>query len=343
MPLSVDLLQELTETPGISGREELIRAIVQRELSGVVDEMRVDAMGNLITFRKGRSKKPRRVMYASHMDEIGFIVKFIDDKGFVRLNPVGGHDPRNSIVQRVRVMGKKEIPGILSSSAKPVHVQTEEDKKKPASLDDLFVDTGLTEKEVKKVVSPGDMVVIHREMMKIGNRVTGKAMDNRTAVFTLIESLKKSSTNEDDTFAVFTVQEEVGLRGATTSGYGVDPDVGIGLDTTLALDVPGNDPKDYITRLGEGVGLTVMDGSIISDHALLKEFQALAERHKIKHQLNILPRGGTDGAALQRSRAGSRAITLSLPTRYIHSSIETIDLRDLAAKVDLVAAFMKGK
>jgi endoglucanase len=338
-----ELLKELTETPGISGREEAIRAIVKRELQGTVDEMRVDPLGNLIACKKGTSKKPQRVMYAAHMDEIGFIVKFIDDKGFIRLNPVGGHDPRNTVVQRVRVLGKKELPGVVSSSLKPVHIQTDEDKKKTLTLDDLYVDVGLPAREVKRFVAPGDMVVVHRETLQMGKRVTGKAMDNRTAVYTLIQALKKAKTFKDDTFAVFTTQEEVGLRGATTSGYGVEPDIGIALDTTLALDTPGVDAKDSITKLGGGVGLTVMDGSVISDHLLLKEFEKLAEKHKIKYQPNILPRGGTDAGAIQRSRAGVRAITLSLPTRYIHSSIETIDLGDLEAKIELVAAYMRGR
>jgi endoglucanase len=341
--MSIELLKELTETPGISGREERVRAIVQRELAGLVTSTRVDAMGNLIAYRAGKGKKPRRVMYAAHMDEIGFIVKFIDDNGFIRLNPVGGHDPRNTVVQRVRVIGKKELPGVVSSSVKPVHVQTEEDKKKTLSLDDLYVDVGLPGKEVKKLVTPGDMVVIHREMIQIGNRLTGKAMDNRTAVYTLLQALKRSKTNSDDTFAVFTTQEEVGLRGATTSGYGVDPEIGVALDTTLAIDTPGVEAKDAITRLGDGVGLTVMDGSLISDHALLKEFEKLAEKNKIKYQPNILPRGGTDGAAIQRAREGARTITISLPTRYIHSSIEMVDLGDLEAKIELVAAYIKGR
>ncbi|NUN97636.1 MAG: M20/M25/M40 family metallo-hydrolase [Candidatus Omnitrophica bacterium] len=341
--MSLELLLELTQTPGISGREEAIRALVERELKGTVESFRVDALGNLIAFRQGTSKKPRRVMYAAHMDEIGFIVRFIDDNGFIRLNPVGGHDPRNTVVQRVRILGKKELWGVVSSATKPVHVQTEEDKKKPLTLDDLYVDVGLPGKEVKKLVSPGDMVVIHRDTLQVGNRLTGKSMDNRTAVYTLIQALKRSKASRDDTYAVFTTQEEVGLRGATTSGYGVEPEIAVALDTTLALDTPGTDPKDAITRLGEGVGLTVMDGSVISDHALLTEFRRLAEQHKIKHQPNILPRGGTDAGGIQRTRSGVRAITISLPTRYIHSSIEMIDLADLDAKIALVAAYMRGK
>lgn len=341
--MSFELLKELTEAPGIPGREEAVRAIVERELQGVVDAVRVDTLGNLIAYRPGTSKKPNRVMYAAHMDEIGFIVRFIDDNGFLRLNPLGGHDPRNTVIQRVKVFGKQELLGVVSSATKPVHVQTEEDKKRLLTIDDLFVDTGLPAKEVKKLVSPGDMVVLDRQTSRLGERVTGKAMDNRTAVYTLIQALKQSGSSRDETFAVFTVQEEVGLRGAQTSGYGVAPEIAVALDTTLALDTPGTDAKDAITRLGEGVGLTVMDGSFISDHALLKEFEKLAEKNKIKYQPNILPRGGTDAASIQRSREGARAITISLPTRYIHSSIETIDWDDLGAKVDLVAAYMKGK
>lgn len=338
-----ELLKELTETPGIPGREEKIRGIIRRELEGVVDSIHVDTLGNLIAFRKGKSKKSRRVMYSAHMDEIGFIVRHIDDKGFLRLNPVGGLDPRHTIVQRARVLGKQELIGVVSWSCKPLHVQTEEDKKKEPKLEDCFVDLGLSPKEVRKLVSPGDPVVIDRETIRMGSRATGKAMDNRTAVCTLIQALKNAGACRDDTYAVFTVQEEVGLRGAQVSGFGVDPEIVVALDTTLACDTPGNDPQNYITSLGEGVGLTIMDGSVISDRELLETFQKLARKLRIKHQPNILPRGGTDAGAVQRVREGVRAITLSLPTRYIHSSIETVDLTDLEAKINLVTAFMQGK
>jgi endoglucanase len=338
-----DLLKELTEAAGIPGREHEIRKIVKRELEGIADEIRTDNLGNLIVYRKGTSKKPRRVMYSAHMDEIGFIVSHIDDKGFLRLNPAGGHDPRHTIIQRVRVFGKKEIPGVVYWTTKALHVASPEDRKKSPELENCYVDVGLPAGEVKKLVAPGDPVVIHRETIRLGNRVTGKSMDNRTAVCTLISALKKTKSNLDDTFAVFTVQEEVGLRGAQVSGYGVNPDVAIALDTTLACDTPGNSPQDYITELGQGVGLTVMDGSVISDHDLLEEIRKLAKKNKIKTQPNILPRGGTDAGAIQRVREGVKAITLSLPTRYIHSSIESIDISDLEAKIDLVAAYLKGK
>jgi endoglucanase len=340
--MSFELLKELTEACGIPGREEGIRKIVRRELKGLVDKVTTDSLGNLIAFRKGTSMKPRRVMYSAHMDEIGFIVRHIDDKGFIRLNPVGGHDPRQTIVQRARVFGKKVLPGVVFWTAKPLHVQTPEDKKKCPTLEDCFVDVGLSGKEVKKVVEPGDPVVLERETIKIGSRITGKAMDNRTAVYSLLQALAKSKTSRDDTYAVFSTQEEVGLRGAQVSGFGIDPEIGIALDTTLACDTPGSSAQDYITSLGEGVGLTVMDGSMIADHELLKEFQALAKKKRIKNQPNILPRGGTDGGAIQRVRSGVRTITISLPTRYIHSTIETIDENDLEAKVNLVVSYMKG-
>jgi endoglucanase len=159
----------------------------------------------------------------------------------------------------------------------------------------------------------------------------------------LIRALKESKKNQDDTYAVFTVQEEVGLRGAQTASYGIDPEIGIALDTTLACDTPGVEPHQAITRLGKGVGLTVMDGSMISDKALLESWIELAEKKKIKYQMNMLVRGGTDAGAIQRVREGVRTLTVSLPTRYIHSSIETISWEDLEAKVALVSGYMRGK
>jgi len=341
--MSFKFLKELTEASAVPGREEAIRAIVKREIEGVVDKISVDTLGNLIAFRHGTSKKPQRVMYSAHMDEIGFMVRFVDEKGFIRLNPMGGHDPRNTIIQRVKVFGKKVLPGVVYWSCKPLHVQTDEDRKKTPKIEDCFVDVGLPEKEVKSQVSAGDMVTIDRPTIQMGNRVTGKSMDNRTAVYTLINALKKSKTNKEDTYAVFSSQEEVGLRGAQTSSFGINPDIGVALDTTLACDTPGIDAQNAITRLGDGVGLTHMDGSVIADQALLEEFKRLAASKKIKTQPNILPRGGTDAGAIQRSGDGVRAITISLPTRYIHSSIEMIDMNDLTAKIDLVAAYMRGR
>ena len=340
--MAIELLKELSETPGIPGREERIRKIVRRELKGVVDRVTVDNLGNLIAFRAGTSKKPKKVMYSAHMDEIGFLVKHIDDRGFLVLDPCGGHDPRNTIVQRVKVLGRKELLGVVSWKCKPVHVQSPEDRKKSPAIDQVFVDTGLGLKEVQKCVAVGDPVVIHRDLERYGNRVTGKALDNRTAVYTLIQALKKSKKNQEDTYAVFTVQEEVGLRGAQVAAHQIAPDTGIALDTTLACDTPGVDKENAITHLGEGVGLTVKDGSLITDHGLYREIEKLAKKKRIKHQPNLLTRGGTDGGAIQRAHDGAKTITLSLPTRYIHSSIETIDLSDLKAKVELTAAYMRG-
>lgn len=340
--MALELLKELCDASGISGREENIRRIVQRELSGIVDDMTIDNLGNLIAFRKGSSKKPKRVMYSSHMDEIGFIVQHVTEKGFLILDPIGGHDPRNCIVQRVKVLGRKELLGVVSWKCKPIHVQSDEEKKSSPSIDKLYVDVGLPAKEVLKLVSVGDPVVIHRDLEQYGNRVTGKALDNRTAVYTLIQALKRSKKNKDDVYAVFTVQEEVGLRGAQVAAHRIAPDIGVALDTTLACDTPGVEPENAITRLGEGVGLTVKDGSLITDPDLYREFESLAKKKKIKHQPNLLTRGGTDGGAIQRAHDGARTITLSLPTRYIHSSIETVDLSDLEAKVELVTAYMKG-
>lgn len=341
--MSFDLLKELTEAAGVSGHEDHIRTIIKRELQGVVSKMTVDPLGNLIAYRKGTSKKAATVMYSAHMDEIGFLVKHIDDKGFLRLCPVGGHDARYTIVQQVTVHGRQSIPGVVYWGVKPVHLQSAEDKKKTPEIDDLFVDTGLDKEQVEKLVSVGDTVTLRRETIRLGQRISGKAMDNRTAVYTLIESLKQSKKNSEDVYAVFSVQEEVGLRGAMVAAHGINPEVAIGLDTTLACDTPGNEAHSAVTKMGHGVGLTIMDGSVIADRPLVEQLRTLAEKHKIPHQMNILPRGGTDAGAMQRARAGCRATTISLPTRYIHSCIETIDQSDLDAKIALVSAFMKSK
>ena len=340
----MEFLKLLTETPGVPGREELVRSVILREIEGVFDEVKVDSLGSLICTKKASSGKApaARVMLAAHMDQIGFYVRHIDDHGFIRIHNVGGFDPRNLTAQKVRIGGKKEIFGVLNPSGKPVHIATEEDRKKQYQISDFFIDTGMGAKKVRELVRVGDPVTLVRDFSELGNFVCGQAMDNRAAVWVLVRAMQRVKKSPYDIHAVFTVQEEVGLRGAGPATFGLDPEICIALDTTLACDTPGIPPEQAITQAGSGVGIKVMDGASISDRSLLDQFVLTAEKKKIPHQLELLPLGGTDAGAMQRSRSGIRTITLSVPTRYIHTVNEMVHRDDLHAARDLLAAWLSG-
>jgi endoglucanase len=259
----------------------------------------------------------------------------------VRFNPVGGFDPKTLTSQREIIHGRKDVFGVMGS--KPVHIMSAEEKTKVAQIKDFFIDTGMTKKAVAKLVAVGDFVTRHSPLLELGDCVNVKSLDNRASVFVLIETLrvlKQSKTRPAyDFHAVFTVQEEVGLRGAQTSALQIQPDFSFGLDTTIAYDVPGSTPQERCTALGEGAAIKLMDSSVICDYRMIEFMKATAKRHKIKWQPEILSAGGTDTASLQRMvGGGSIAGAVSVPTRHIHQSIETCHKEDLAACIRLLAA-----
>jgi len=307
MAIDIPLLSKICETPGAPGFEKRIRDLILSELKKgkLADEVRVDAMGNVIALKKGKSSE-KRAMAAAHMDEIGFIVTHIDEAGFVRFNTLGGFDPKTLSSQRVIVHGKKDLIGVMGS--KPIHIMAPEERNKPAKLDDYFIDLGLPVKEVKKLVEVGDSVTRERSLIEMGDCVNVKSLDNRVSVYVLLETLrglKKSRKKPDyDFYAVFTVQEEVGLRGAHVSSLEIKPDFGFGLDTTIAYDTPGAKPQERVTQLGEGAGIKIMDSSTICDYRMVQFLKDVAGKKKISWQPEILKAGGTDTAGLQRMSPG---------------------------------------
>ncbi len=340
--MNVPLLKRLSEAHGIPGQEGQIRAIVREELDGVA-EFRTDTMGNLICLKrgKGKGKDPKKVMLAAHMDEIGFVVRFIDDKGFIRLHALGGFDTRQMASQRVNVHTKAEVlKGTLMLGTKPKHMLTDE-ANKPAKVEDFFVDLGLDVDEVKAQVRLGDMVTMDRDFRPMGKLFTGKAMDNRIAVYTMIEAMRAVGDHAVDIYGVATTQEEIGLRGAIAAGSGIAPDVVIAIDVTLANDIPGIPELDHITKLGEGTAIKILDSSLICSPLVVDHFRDLAEAHGIKHQMEILPFGGTDAGGVQKLHGGIPAFTLSIPTRYIHTVNETIHPDDLDASVELLTKYLE--
>lgn len=351
------LLEQLCQTAGVPGREHRMRELVIASIKGLFDEVSVDPMGSVLAVRKPRDKNGKikkgtsrgatKVMVAAHMDQIGFLVKHIDDKGFVRVVPVGGFDTRNLFARLVWICPdpmdpKKDLPGVFNPAGKPVHIADDADKKKVPEIHEFMIDLGIAAEDVKKKVKIGDMVVLRAEWAQIGKTVVGQCMDNRVAVWIAIRAIEKVAKlgHEAELHIVFTVQEEVGLRGARTAAYSIMPDIGIGLDTTLCVDTPGVPDDMRTTKQGDGVAITCADSASIGDYELIEQFEQIARKHKIKHQRSILARGGTDSGAIQPTGRGVRTMTLSCPTRYIHTVTEMVHLDDLHTSRDLLAAFL---
>ena len=335
MAINVELLAEICEAAGAPGFEQRIREIVIREVTPLVDEVRLDNMGNVTAIKKGKESK--KVMIGAHMDEIGFIVTHIDDNGFLRFHTLGGFDPKTLTAQRVIVHGKKDLVGVMGS--KPIHVMTTEERTKSPKTTDYFIDLGMPKKEVEKLIQIGNPITRERKLIEMGNCVNCKSIDNRVSVFILIEALRELKETPYDVYGVFTVQEEVGIRGANVSTQEIQPDFGFGLDTTIAYDVPGAAPHEKITELGKGTAIKVMDSSTICDYRMVEYMKQIAKNNNIKHQLEILTGGGTDTAGIQRFTAGgSIAGAVSIPTRHIHQVIEMADKDDIRSSIDLLVA-----
>jgi putative aminopeptidase FrvX len=349
--MNTKLFQRLCETPGVAGREERVREVVRGAIRGLFDEVREDAMGSLICTRKatsGTKRKPTRVLICAHMDEIGFYVRHVDDNGYAWVNPAGGFDPRNLFHRRVLVCTDKgDHIGIMTSGGKPVHIASPEDRKQIPEPLGFYIDLGMTAAKAKKAVQVGDYVVMHEPFVEQPEAFVSKAIDNRFAVFAAIEAVTKLSKARGKTgqhaceiVVAFTTQEEVGLRGAISAAQSVDADFGIGLDVTLCADTPGVPEADRVTKRGDGAGVMFMDSSMIADRDLAESICSLAKRKKISYQRCILPRGGQDGAAIQRSGRGVRCAAIVCGTRYVHTITESIEKSDLQATIELLAAWM---
>tara|TARA_B100000513_G_scaffold193355_1_gene120640 strand:+ start:2521 stop:3570 length:1050 start_codon:yes stop_codon:yes gene_type:complete len=332
--INVDLLKTICETPGAPGFEDRVRSLVLKEIKAFTDDIEIDNMGNIIALKKGKSNQ-NSVMIGAHMDEIGFIVTHVDSNGFLKFHTLGGFDPKTLTSQRVIVHGKKDVIGVMGS--KPIHVMTPEEKNKVPKITDYYIDLGLPKEEVDKLIEVGNPITRERELIEMGDCINCKSLDNRIAVFILIETLKKLKTPAYDTYAVFTVQEEVGIRGAQVATQKIKPNFGFGLDTTIAYDVPGAAEHEKITSLGDGVAIKIMDASTICDHRMVTYMKKTAEKHKIKWQNEILTAGGTDTANIQRmTPGGSIAGAFSIPTRHIHQVIEMVHKKDVSNCIALM-------
>ncbi len=332
-----ELIAKLSNAHGVSGFEDEIREVIRAELEDLVDEIKVDSMGNLIAVKNGGEPE---VMIAAHMDEIGFVVKYIDDKGFIRITPIGGWFSQIALAQRVVLYGKKKIYGVIG--CKPPHLMKDDERKKAVEIKDMFVDVGASSKDevVEMGISIGTPVALDREVKELANgRITGKAFDNRVGVAVMIEALKR--TKSDVTvYAVATVQEEVGLKGARTSAFALEPKAAIAIDSCVAADFPGSESAHMDVKLGKGAAITVVDASgrgLIASPRVLKWLTETAEKFSIPYQLEVAEGGTTDATAIHLTKSGIPAGVVSVPARYIHSPVEVVDLQDVESAVEIVA------
>ena len=328
--LNIELLRKICNTPGVSGFEEAIRSLIISEISNDVDELKVDPLGNIIAIKKGNSRQ--KLLFTAHMDEIGFMVQHIDDEGFIRFIPLGGFDPKTLSAQRVIIHGKKDIIGVMGS--KPIHIMSQDERNKAAQLKDFFIDTGLSKEEVLEQISIGDPITRDRDLIQMGKCINAKSLDNRISVYILIELIKKVKTSDLDLYFAFTVQEELGLRGAKTAAFSIGADYAINVDTTIAFDVPGAQAHENITKLGHGVAIKIFDSSVMPDSRMIKFLKDCAK--DIKWQAEILTGGGTDTASVQLAGHGAISGAISIPTRNIHQVIEMVHEEDCIAAISIL-------
>ena len=336
------LLKRLADSFGISGYEDEIRGIVIDLLRDAADELRVDRFGNVIARKRGGRGAPR-ILWDSHMDEIGFFVRFIDDRGFLYLSPVGGWSPRILPGQRVRVRTRdgRLVRGVIGS--KPPHLMKPEERDKVVPLEKLFVDIGVSSREEAEAlgVEVGSPVDLDREAVRLaGTRVTGKAFDNRVGVAVLVKAFREMDGLDQDLYLVIAVQEEVGLKGARVAAQQIQPDAAIAVDTTTASDVPDVPRQDWVAEVGKGPVLKVADGrsasGLIGSPRLLRLLEETARELGIPYQRSILPGGTTDATAIALTGKGVPSVVVAVPTRYIHSPVELLDINDALNAAKLV-------
>jgi len=323
-----ELIQKLTETYSPSGYESGICEVIRKEIKPFVNEIRVDALGNLVARKGSRSKNGMRIMLAGHMDEIGLMATHVDANGFIRFTGLGGIRLTMLTGSRVRFMDG--TPGVIGTDRLT-------DMSKAPTLEQCFIDVGASSPK-DCPVKIGDVCAFDRPFVDLGKRLVAKSMDDRIGCAVMIESLRTLKTSPHELYFVFTTQEEVGLRGATTSAFGVDPDLGLSLDVTATGDTPKGSHMEV--ALGKGPAVKIKDGGMLSDPRIVNWMVHTAEKARIPYQREILEGGTTDARAIQVARAGVPAGCLSIPTRYVHSPSEMVDTTDVENSVRLLVALL---
>jgi len=325
-----ELIQQLVESVGPSGYEAQVRELIRAAVEPYADDIRVDALGNLIVRKGQKTAGGLRVMLSAHMDEIGLMATHIDENGFIRFIGIGGVRVLTCIGGRVRFLNG--VQGLIG-------VERLDSQDRVPPMEKLFIDVGASSRE-DCPIKVGDIAVFDRPFLDLGNRLVAKAMDDRISVAVQMEVLRRLQSSPHEVHFVFSVQEEVGLRGATTAAFGADPDLGISVDVTLTGDTPKGVKMEV--ALGKGPAVKVRDGRMLSDPRVVRLMVETAERAGLPYQLEVLEAGTTDAAAIQLTRAGVPVGCVSIPCRYVHSPSEMVDIRDVENAVSLLVAILSS-
>ncbi|MDI6738951.1 MAG: M42 family metallopeptidase [Candidatus Edwardsbacteria bacterium] len=339
--IDLKLIESLTNAPGVSGNENAVRKLIRAGIEKYVDDIRVDALGNLIAYKKPRGgKKGPKVLLAAHMDEVGLMVTFIDKQGYLRFGKVGGADNRVLLAKRV-IVGRDKAPGVIG--VRPIHmIWRKGEHKKISTPEELMIDIGAASlEEAQKFVSPGDYVVFDTQYEDWGALIKAKAFDDRIGCYLMMELLK--ARYDFPLYAAFTTQEEVGLRGARVAAYRTLPDIAFILEGTGAADMPQPKERDEsrVPALGKGPVITIMDRSVICDKALVKLLTDTARAKRIPHQIKQPGIGGTDAGRIHLTKEGVRTAVLAIPARYIHSPVCLTAKKDIANGLKLMQETLK--
>lgn len=333
--MDFNLLETITQTPAAPGYEKQLTAFLKDRFEQQNLHCHLDRMGNLtVTIGSGKPV----VMSAAHVDEISLISTSVDKEGFIRFNVLGGFDPRTLYTQRVHIHSKEgTIPGIIGGM--PAHLLSEEEKTQAPPIEKLFIDCGLPAEKTRKMVPAGTLITQDRPLQKLGENISSKALDNRISVYMLVQVIERLASEKlPCTFhAVFTVQEEVGIRGARVAAQNLQPDIGIALDITLAADIPGVEEGRKVTTLGSGTAIKVVDKSVIATESLVHFMEEIAASRDIQYQREVLTAGGTDTSGMQYlAGIGTHVTCISTPTRYVHSSVEMCNVSDVEHGISLL-------
>lgn len=330
------LLERVCNAPGIPGFEDEAQEVVAESLRGSCDEVSRDRMGNVIGLKRATRppadrERPLRIVLAAHVDEVGMMVKHIDDNGFIRFEPLGGLNSQAIVSQPVIIHGKQPVKGVVVPDTRP------DNRDKATPLKDLLIDTGLPKDTLAERIEVGDVVTFAHRLETLNDKVcVGRNFDDRIGTYCMLDAMNRLGDTAVDVYAVSTVQEEVGVRGMPVAAFAIEPDMGLAIDgsVTWGAYIPKH---ERICALGEGTGIYIMDRLTIGSPRLVKFLFELCERHEIKVQKNI--GGGTDASALQRSRSGVLATTIGAPVRYMHTTVQLAHADDIDATADLLKAF----
>lgn len=335
--MNIKLLKQLCETPGLPGAEDAVKKLVHKEFSKLTKEVHEDALGNIIAHIPG--KGPKLVLDA-HTDEVGFMVHYIDKRGFVRVTPLGGMDPRVFYGQRLVIHGKKTLTGMVG--AVPPHISKNGNNKEVPEIEDCVVDLGLKADKVHKLVSIGDVVSFYPPFEETEDAIISKAIDNRVGIFVMLEALRKKPKLGCDLYLTATVQEEVGLRGARVIVPVIEPDFVIALEGTVAMDLPGISEHKTLANVEKGPEIRLSDRFLVAHRPFSYYMMDVAKKKKIPYQITVKKAGSTNATAMQVTGKGSRAAVVSVPTRYLHSPSSIAYKSDIEDTIKLIYHIIEG-